>query len=112
MIKQFINDVPFDVKVLICCCLTLCAVSLSYYVWVTYSISHIIGFAAYGFLITSMTQHDIVKLRVWGACAGTCFMVQFAMSDLPAINMIGQGALVIYGIIQAYKESKIKEKKA
>ena len=67
-----------------------------------------LGVAAYSFLIYSMSQHNIVKLRIFGALAGLCFTLQFIIADLPFINIFGQGALVIYGLYQAYQESKVK----
>ena len=89
--------------------LYVCAINVAAYIYLTYTISEILGSAAFLLLIASMRQHDIIKLRLIGACAGLCFTIQFTLSDLPLVNIIGQGSLVIYGIFQAYRE--IQEKK-
>lgn len=77
-----------------------------------YTINELLAVASYVFLVVSMTQEDIIKLRVYGACAGMCFVIQFALSDLPIINVIGQTGLVIYGLYKAFEEIKIKKEKA
>lgn len=87
---------------------TMIAVMLSLLVD-SLSISDLLGFYAFGFLVVSMTQNDIIRLRLFGACASLCFIVQFTMSDLPIINTIGQAGLFIYAIYKAVSE--IKEKK-
>ncbi len=70
----------------------------------------ILGVLAFLFIIISMYQEDIIKLRLWGAGAGFCFFLQFLILDDMLINVIGQGGLVIYGLYKAHKE--IKEKKS
>jgi len=102
---------PHSIQLLISVLLSFCGYGLGLYVFNTYSINEVLAVLSYSFLIVSMTQHDIVKLRLFGACAGICFVVQFSLSDLPIINVIGQGALVIYGLYQAVQEIKTKEKK-
>ncbi len=72
------------------------------------SISAVLGTCAFLCLIYSMSQHDIVKLRIWGAIAGACFCFQFIIEDMPFINIAGQGGLVVYGIYQAHRESTAK----
>ncbi len=100
---------PHIVQFTVAMFLIPCFMGLSYEVVERYTISEILAVTSYSFLIVSMTQHDIVKLRLFGACAGICFVIQFALSDLPFINVLGQGALVIYGIYQAIQEIKAKK---
>lgn len=72
----------------------------------------ILGLLAFACFVISIKQHDIIKLRLWGCLAGIILCIQFAISNLPIINIIGQGGLVIYGLVQAYKECKVKKEKA
>ena len=75
-----------------------------------YTISELLGASAYIFLICSMYQENIIKLRIYGAMAGTCFAIQFALSDLPLINLIGQIGLIFYGLFKAYAELQDKKR--
>lgn len=77
-----------------------------HYIFTTFSFRDILAIITYLLLIVSMTQENIIKLRLWGACAGTCFIVQFLLSDLPIINVIAQVGLVGYGLYKAYREYK------
>lgn len=72
-----------------------------------------LGWLAFGCFAISIAQSDIIKLRLWGCFAGFILCIQFAFSaDIPLINVIGQGGLVFYGMVQAHKEAKIKKEKA
>jgi len=66
----------------------------------------ILGLLAFIFLIVSMHQENIVKLRLWGALSGACFLLQFLLIGGMLINVIGQLGLVIYGLYKAHREIK------
>ena len=103
------KKVPHLVQIFIYTILLVCIYNFTTYIYTVYTTNEILAVLSYSFLILSMRQHDIVKLRLFGACAGSCFVVQFALSDLPLVNVIGQGGLVIYGIYQAIQEIKAKK---
>ena len=103
------REMPLMVQLLVGLCCLFCLFGMALAIINLVGIQQFLGVLSYVFLITSMTQENIIKLRLWGACAGTCFVVQFALSDLPVINVIGQGGLVCYGIYKAYREIQGKK---
>ena len=73
-------------------------------------VSDILGLLAFIFIVVSMHQENIIKLRLWRALSGVCFLLQFSLIGNMFINVIGQLGLVIYGLYKAYRE--VKEKKS
>lgn len=106
------HNVPLSFKLVISSLLTVIFIMLGIDLWAKYTALEILGGLAYTMLVFSMSQDDIVKLRLWGAAAGTTFCIQFLISDLPLINVIGQGGLVLYGLFKAYRENEVKKEKA
>ena len=65
-----------------------------------------LGLLAFIFLIVSMHQDNIIKLRLWGVLSGVCFLLQFLLIGNMFINVLGQLGLVIYGLYKAHREIK------
>lgn len=102
------NRLPTSIKLVVASVFTIMFLFMGIDLYMKYSIVDILGVLAYTCLVCSMSQHDIVKLRYWGALAGTLFCIQFAIAGLNS-NIFGQACLVIYGLYEAYIEGVDKK---
>jgi hypothetical protein len=94
--------VPKAVQILICMAYIVGVLG----VYLSLEINEFLGLVSYLCLIISMRCDNINALRLWGAAAGTIFVVQFIIADMPLINILAQTGLVIYGIYKAVQGTK------